>query len=116
MRADPYAPTGRWLALESIGAALLAILWILPLVYAVWAAFHPSEYTTRFELLAPLTLDNFRRAWAAAPFARYFLNTFVLVTLVLSFQLVLGTSQPTPLRVTSFGAATSPLHSCWRSS
>jgi sn-glycerol 3-phosphate transport system permease protein len=91
MRADPYAPTGRWLALESIGAALLAILWILPLVYAVWAAFHPSEYTTRFELLAPLTLDNFRRAWAAAPFARYFLNTFVLVTLVLSFQLVLGT-------------------------
>jgi sn-glycerol 3-phosphate transport system permease protein len=90
-RSDPYAPTGGWLVLESFGAALLAILWILPLVYAVWAAFHPSEYTTRFELLAPLTLENFYRAWAAAPFARYFLNTFVLVTLVLSFQLVLGT-------------------------
>jgi sn-glycerol 3-phosphate transport system permease protein len=90
-RADPYAPRGAWLALESVGAALLAILWILPLVYAVWAAFHPSEFTTRFELFAPLTLENFVRAWHAAPFARYFLNTFVLVTLILACQLVLGT-------------------------
>ncbi len=77
--------------LENVGAALLAILWILPLAYATWAAFHSSEYTTRFELLAPLTLENFRRAWVAAPFARYFLNTFVLVSLILSFQMVLGT-------------------------
>jgi sn-glycerol 3-phosphate transport system permease protein len=77
--------------LESVGAGLLALIWILPLVYAVWAAVHPSEYTTRFELLAPLTLENFERAWAAAPFARYFLNTFVLVTVILVFQLILGT-------------------------
>jgi sn-glycerol 3-phosphate transport system permease protein len=89
--ADPYAPRGIWLAVESMGAALLAILWILPLVYAVWAAFHPTEYTTRFALFAPLTLENFVRAWNAAPFARYFLNTFVLVTLILACQLVLGT-------------------------
>jgi sn-glycerol 3-phosphate transport system permease protein len=90
-RADPYAPAGAWLVLETTGAALLAILWILPLVYASWAAFHPSEFTTRFELLAPLTLENFVRAWNAAPFARYFLNTFLLVTLILACQLVLGT-------------------------
>jgi sn-glycerol 3-phosphate transport system permease protein len=45
----------------------------------VWTAFHPAEYSTRFTLLAPLTLDNFRRAWEAAPFARYFLNTTLLV-------------------------------------
>jgi len=90
-RRDPYAPRGRALTLESVGAILLAILWVLPLAYAVWAAIHPSEYTTRFELLAPLTLDNFTRAWAAAPFARYFLNTFMLVTFILAFQLVLGT-------------------------
>jgi sn-glycerol 3-phosphate transport system permease protein len=90
-RADPYAPTGAWLVLETTGAALLALLWILPLAYAAWAAFHPSEFTTRFELLAPLTLENFVRAWNAAPFARYFLNTFVLVSLILACQLVLGT-------------------------
>lgn len=90
-RADPYAPKGLALTLESTGAILLALLWVLPLAYAVWAAFHPAEYTTRFVLTAPLTLDNFTRAWAAAPFARYFLNTFILVTLILVFQIVLGT-------------------------
>jgi sn-glycerol 3-phosphate transport system permease protein len=90
-RHDPYAPSGLWRTLESAGAWLLAILWVLPLVYAVWAAFHPAEFTTRFTLLAPLTLQNFERAWAAAPFARYFLNTFVLVTLTLGCQLVLCT-------------------------
>ncbi|WP_293797976.1 carbohydrate ABC transporter permease [uncultured Bosea sp.] len=90
-RTDPYAPKGLALTLESTGAILLALLWVLPLAYAVWAAFHPAEYTTRFVLTAPLTLDNFTRAWAAAPFARYFLNTFILVTLILVFQIVLGT-------------------------
>jgi sn-glycerol 3-phosphate transport system permease protein len=79
------------MGLQSGAAAFLAILWILPLVYSVWAAFHASEYTTRFELLAPVTLENFQRAWAAAPFARYFLNTFLLVTLILVFQMILGT-------------------------
>ncbi|WP_377844687.1 carbohydrate ABC transporter permease [Bosea sp. UC22_33] len=90
-RSDPYAPKGLALTLESTGAILLALIWVLPLAYAVWAAFHPAEYTTRFVLTAPLTLDNFTRAWAAAPFARYFLNTFILVTLILAFQIVLGT-------------------------
>jgi len=90
-RPDPYAPKGLSLTLESLGAILLALIWVLPLAYAVWAAIHPAEYTTRFVLTAPLTLENFSRAWAAAPFARYFLNTFILVTMILAFQLVLGT-------------------------
>jgi sn-glycerol 3-phosphate transport system permease protein len=77
--------------LDTLAAWMLALLWILPLAYAVWTAFHPSEYSTRFALLAPLTLDNFRRAWEAAPFARYFLNTAMLVLMILTVQLVLGT-------------------------
>ncbi|KAB2848809.1 MAG: carbohydrate ABC transporter permease [Hyphomicrobiaceae bacterium] len=86
-----YQPRGAGLALETAAAWLLAALWILPLAYAVWAAVHPSEFTTRFSPLAPLTLDNFKRAWAAAPFARYFLNTFLLVTMILACQFVLCT-------------------------
>jgi sn-glycerol 3-phosphate transport system permease protein len=78
-------------ALETAGAWLLGILWILPLAYALWAAFHPSEYSTHFTLAAPLTLDNFGLAWNAAPFARYFVNTILLVTLILAAQLVLCT-------------------------
>ena len=77
--------------LDAVAAWLLALLWILPLAYAVWTAFHPAEYSTRFALAAPLTLDNFRRAWEAAPFARYFLNTTLLVAMVLAVQVVLGT-------------------------
>lgn len=73
------------------GAWALALVWLLPLAYAIWTAFHPPAYETRFELFAPLTLDNFLRAWNAAPFARYFLNTIALVTMVLTAQLVLCT-------------------------
>lgn len=77
--------------IETAAAWLLGIVWVAPLLYAVWAAIHPTGYATRFELFAPLTLSNFAEAWAAAPFARYFLNTFILVTMILAAQLVLCT-------------------------
>jgi sn-glycerol 3-phosphate transport system permease protein len=77
--------------LNTTGAWALGILWLAPLLYAVWTAFHPSAYSTRFDLFAPLTLENFRAAWAAAPFPRYFLNTSILVATILAGQLVLGT-------------------------
>ena len=77
--------------LEKGAAGLLALLWLMPLLYAFWAAFHPAALATHFEPLAPLTLDNFAKAWTYAPFARHFLNTVILVTMVLSAQLVLCT-------------------------
>jgi len=78
-------------AVEIVGAWLLALLWVLPLLYAFWAAFHAGEYSTRFDLFAPLTLDNFREALDQAPFLRYGLNTFILVTMLLTAQLIVGT-------------------------
>ncbi len=77
--------------LETAAAWLLAILWLSPLLYAFWAAFHPAELATHFEPLAPLTLDNFRKAWTYAPFPRHFVNTVILVTMILGAQLVLCT-------------------------
>jgi sn-glycerol 3-phosphate transport system permease protein len=82
-----HAPT----LIDTIAAWLLALLWLLPLVYAVWTAFHPAEFSAKFTLTAPLTLDNFRNAWEAAPFARYFLNTTILVAMILVLQLVVST-------------------------
>ena len=70
---------------------MLAALWIVPLAYALWSAFHPAAFEARFDLTAPLTLENFVTAWGKAPFARYFLNTIFLVTMVLTMQLVLCT-------------------------
>lgn len=77
--------------LNIIGAWALALLWVLPLAYAIWTAFHPAAYEARFDLFAPLTLENFAKAWEAAPFARYFLNTFILVSVILIGQLILCT-------------------------
>ena len=89
-----YAPRSRFFsipALETVAAWLLAVIWIFPLLYAFWAAFHPSEFMVNFELFAPLTLDNFTNAWAQAPFGRYYLNTFALVTGVVFAQFVVCT-------------------------
>lgn len=82
---------GAFPALNTLAAWLLGFVWVLPLLYAVWTAFHPSEFSTRFVATAPLTLKNFEAAWAAAPFARYFLNSFLLVSAILVGQLVLCT-------------------------
>jgi len=77
--------------LETLGAWTLGILWMLPLLYAVWTAFHPAAFATHFDPLAPLTLANIKAAWQAAPFSRYLLNTVMLVTLILAAQFVLCT-------------------------
>lgn len=86
MRKSPLA-----LTLDTMGAWTLALLWISPLAYAFWAAFHPPEFAVTFQLLAPVSLENFATAWRQAPFARYFLNTFLLVTMILGAQLALCT-------------------------
>lgn len=84
-------PSALWPWLSTTGAWILAILWILPLLYSLWAAIHPTEFATKFVLDAPLTFANFVSAWNAAPFARYFLNTTILVTCILCIQLVVCT-------------------------
>ena len=86
-----YRATGITRGLETAGAWVLGVLWVLPLAYAFWTAFHPGEFSTRFVLDAPLTLANFVRAWQAAPFARYFVNTVILCAMILAMQLVLCT-------------------------
>ncbi len=78
-------------ALEILAAWVLALLWVSPLLYAFWAAFHASEYSIHFDIFAPLTLENFREALSQAPFLRYGINTFILVTMLLAAQLVVGT-------------------------
>ncbi|MFK8076484.1 MAG: carbohydrate ABC transporter permease [Granulosicoccus sp.] len=73
-------------SLDSIGAIVLAIIWISPLVFAFWAAFHSTSDAVNFNLFSAWTLDNFRTAWAGAPWLKYFFNTFLLVTIVLIGQ------------------------------
>jgi sn-glycerol 3-phosphate transport system permease protein len=85
------APLRVWTALETIGAWLLGLLWLAPLVYALWASLHTRDYATTFSPTAPVTLDNFATVLESAPFARYYANTVMLVVGILACQLVLAT-------------------------
>ena len=87
----PSAAMKPSIALTTIGMWLLAVIWISPLVFAGWTAFHPEAYATSYDLTSPWTLENFQRVLATAPFVRYFLNTFMLVTMILCVQFVVCT-------------------------
>ena len=74
----------------------------------------PGEYATRFDLFAPLTLDNFARAWAAAPFARYFVNTIAAGDDDPGLPArAVARSPPTPSRASSSPARTCCSRWCW---
>ncbi|MFI3246329.1 MAG: carbohydrate ABC transporter permease [Ferrimonas sp.] len=69
----------------------LGLLWMLPLLYMVWAAFHAGSDAIYFDLTSPWTLVNFRQAWNMAPFVRYMVNTFAMVSLLLILQILVCT-------------------------
>lgn len=77
--------------LETVGAWLLGVMWILPLAWAIWSAIHPPSASQIFGLGSPLTLRNFTTAWGMAPFGRSMANTVILVSMVLAAQFVLCT-------------------------
>lgn len=82
---------GSWRSLEQFAALVLAAVWLSPMLFAFWAAFHSTSDAVSLNPAAPWTLENMRIAWAGAPWPRYFLNTFLLVTLVLAGQFVVTT-------------------------
>ncbi|WP_454916470.1 carbohydrate ABC transporter permease [Xanthobacter sediminis] len=88
---SPARPV-RWSAMLDIaGAFLLALVWIAPLLFAAWASLRAPGQALDFSLSVPFTLDNYRAAWAAAPWPTYVFNTLMLVTFTLVGQLVLCT-------------------------
>ena len=77
--------------IEATLAIALAIIWISPLIFAVWAATHASSDAVNFNLTAPWTMENFRTAWEGAPWLRYGFNSVLLVTSILIGQFFLTT-------------------------
>lgn len=69
----------------------VAILWSMPLIWSVVASLRPpNEPFARGQVWfgSGVSLDNYFRAFALAPFALYFRNTVLLVALILSVQLI----------------------------
>lgn len=77
--------------LDKVGAWVLALLWIAPLLFAAWAAFRTPEAALNFDWERGWSLENFATAWQRAPWLQYFVNTVVLVTVILIGQFILCT-------------------------
>jgi multiple sugar transport system permease protein len=76
--------TGRDLRRAALHAFLIAmaVLWILPLAFAVYTSLRPREETDALGYLSlptTLNLDNYFDAWNQAELVRYFLNSLVIV-------------------------------------
>ncbi|MDV7105565.1 carbohydrate ABC transporter permease [Vibrio sp. TH_r3] len=74
-----------------LAAWVVGVLWVLPLLYMVWAAFHTGSDMIYLDLSADWSLTNFHQAWEMAPFIRYIWNTFATVTLLLVCQISICT-------------------------
>lgn len=67
-----------------------ALIWLVPIVGAVYASFRPFSETVRdgyFALPDSLTLDNYRNAWEQGDILRKYWNTFLILVPALALTL-----------------------------
>ena len=81
-----------WVSRSSltIVTIVLAVLWAIPLLWLIVASLRPPDDPMGpgdVWFAFPLTLDNFAKAFELAPFGRYFVNTVVIIGMVLIVQL-----------------------------
>ncbi|GLI07406.1 ABC transporter permease [Paenibacillus tyrfis] len=70
---------------------MLALVWLVPLVWVISTAFRPKQLALQPGLSLEFTLDNFAHVWAAAPFAQYYVNTLLIVVCVFAVQMITAT-------------------------
>ncbi len=72
-------------------AAALALLWAIPLLWAIVASLRPASAPLgRGDVWFsfPLTIENYVRAWSLAPFNLYYVNTIIIVLMILGVQIL----------------------------
>lgn len=60
----------------------MALLWLVPVVSAIYASLRPYSETQRdgiFSIASHLTLENYRNAWTQGDMTHYFANTMFIV-------------------------------------
>ncbi len=78
-------------ALVTLVTVVWALGWASIILWAIVVSFRPAaEPLGRGDVWfgSHLTLENYRKAWSLAPFARYYINTIAIVTIILSVQVV----------------------------
>ncbi len=86
---SPVARVGR--ALLNLLTIVLALMWAAPVVWALIASLRPeNEPFSRGQVWfgSHLSIGSYLRAWSLAPFDLYYVNTLIVVGLILGVQLV----------------------------
>ena len=77
--------------LVTVVTAAIAIIWSMPVLWTLVASFRPAAEPMRRGNVwfgSTLTVENFQRALSLAPFDMYYVNTIVVVLMILSVQLI----------------------------
>lgn len=85
-------PRGRKLAAIYVGYGVAFVLFVIPVVFMIWSAFRSSIEITGnpFNLLSPLSFDNFVKVFSNFDFARYIMNSTIIAGSSTIIGLVLG--------------------------
>lgn len=78
---------------RSVAVAVVVVVFLLPLVWMVAAAFHPRGVplpTTLRLLPESLSWDNFRRVLTIAPFGRFTLNSLLVTAIAVPLTVLTG--------------------------
>jgi multiple sugar transport system permease protein len=80
---------------------VMAVIWLFPLVWAIYTALRPFSDTSAhgyISIATSLSFDNFTAAWAQGDFAKHFISTLivaipaVIVTLIVASMLAFAVS------------------------
>jgi sn-glycerol 3-phosphate transport system permease protein len=74
--------------LGNTGAVLLALLWLIPLVWMLGTAFSKPSFSMFLLPKTGFSLENIRYVWNAVPFAQFYYNTIVIVICTFAVQFV----------------------------
>ncbi|WP_456277047.1 carbohydrate ABC transporter permease [Bacillus sp. AK128] len=78
--------------LSKISMYVLAIIWVIPLVWVVYTSFRPKDQILSGNFWGTtFTLENYINAWNKAPFTQYYVNTLLIVFGILIVQLITTT-------------------------
>ena len=83
-------------------AVVLALSWLVPLVWMIGTAFTEGSYTMSLIPQTRPTLENLCYVWNAVPFGRYYLNTIIVVAGTFSVQFITVTMAAYALAVLKF--------------
>ncbi|MCA9893283.1 MAG: carbohydrate ABC transporter permease [Anaerolineae bacterium] len=91
----------RWSVVADVLTGLLALIWLLPLIFTILMSLRPSNVPItvgnifigcgpfeELDVLCRFTLDNYHEAWLVAPWLQHLLTSVLVVIGVLGVQMI----------------------------